>query len=742
VVGSDSAGTCPLSAGEALPRHLSIPGYEVLAELGRGGMGVVYKARQVKANRLVALKMILSGAHAGGSDLARFRTEVEAVARLQHPNIVQVYEVGEHDGLPFFSLEFCAGGSLDRRLNGRPLPAAEAAQLVETLALAMAAAHQKGVIHRDLKPANVLLTEDGSPKITDFGLAKKLDEKGQTQSGDVMGTPSYMAPEQAAGKVREVGPLADVYALGAILYECLTGRPPFMGPTPVETILQVVKGDPVPPRRLNPSLSRDLEAVVRKCLEKDARQRYANAHALADDLGRWRRGEAVLAHRTLGNRLGRFLWARRRSLLVGVAALLVLLAGWVALADSGQAVPGGEAVRRWLDRREWSWFRPAPAEEVLRARARELRQRLADGILAWMKERDGWVANPHVRGLDGSAEDVSPWTQGQGVAALAGARAVSDAQLVRLGPTLSRMFLRLEGDNRFVPKYGWCNPTCPHAPPSLWVLVGYARLLGRLDRQSPAYKQLAAELQRVQEVLEQYRLTDGEGRHTGGWGFFPNDLSRHKTASTYATSMALLGLLELRRAGLPWKESSKQRDEMLARTAGWILGRYRADLPGWVAPTGQVDQLNDGLTIVNSALLLRAEAEAGIALPDALVRQIPLLLDSLKQRDEHFPVSISHEGGNYLDQRTGKVEYYTWPIKLFWHSWGVDLAARWLSRAKRVGAPHEEVVRVRRVLGHLLLDLGPGQVDDALAGWAFVAAESLIGLSALELVPAEPPHAP
>jgi hypothetical protein len=323
------------------------------------------------------------------------------------------------------------------------------------------------------------------------------------------------------------------------------------------------------------------------------------------------------------------------------------------------------------------------------------------------------------------------------VAALAGAREVSDAELARLGPTLSRMFLRREGDNRFIPKYGWCNPSCPHAPPNLWVMVGYARLLGRLDRQTKAYRQLTAELQRVQEVLEQYRLTDGEGRYTGGWGFFPNDLSRHKAPSPYAASMALLGLLELRRSGLPWKGSRKQRDEMLARTAGWILSHYRPELPGWIAPTGQVDQLNDGLTIVNGALLLRAEAEAGIALPASLIRQIPELLDSLKQRDGHFPVSISHEGGNYLEQQTGKVAYYTWPIKLFWYSWGVDLAARWLERAKRVGAPHDERVRVRRVLGHLLLDLGPAQVDDALGGWAFVAAESLIGLSAVEPVPAE-----
>ena len=261
----------------AIPERVAVPGYEVLSELGRGGMGVVYKARQVKLGRLVALKMILSGGHAGEADLARFRTEAEAIARLQHPNIVQIYEVGEHGGLPFFSLEFCGGGSLEKKRGGTPLPPAEAAVLVETLARAMQAAHEKGVIHRDLKPANVLLAEDGTPKITDFGLAKKLDEAGQTASGAVMGTPSYMAPEQAGGQA--VGPLADVYALGAVLYECLTGRPPFKAATNLDTILQVVSDEPVPPAQLQPKTPRDLETICLKCLHKDPEKRYPSAAA-------------------------------------------------------------------------------------------------------------------------------------------------------------------------------------------------------------------------------------------------------------------------------------------------------------------------------------------------------------------------------------------------------------------------------------------------------------------------------
>ena len=219
-------------------------------------MGVVYKARQRGLNRLVALKMIRGGSQARAEQFARFRVEAEAVARLRHPNIVQIYEIGEADGLPFVALELLEGGGLDDRLAGTPQPGRQAAELVVTLARAVHAAHQAGIVHRDLKPANVLFTADGVPKITDFGLAKRIDaDDGQTESGQIMGTPSYMAPEQAQGHARDVGPAADVYALGAILYEMLTGRPPFKGETPMETVRQVVDDEPVPPSRLVPRVA-------------------------------------------------------------------------------------------------------------------------------------------------------------------------------------------------------------------------------------------------------------------------------------------------------------------------------------------------------------------------------------------------------------------------------------------------------------------------------------------------------
>jgi hypothetical protein len=303
-----------------------VPGYVIEGVLGQGGMGIVYKARHLALKRMVALKMMLAGGHALPEQRDRFKSEAEAVARLQHVNIVQIHEVGEHQGLPFCALEFVSGGSLARKLSRRPLPASESARLLEALAQAMHLAHSRGIVHRDLKPGNVLLAEDGTPKISDFGLAKKLDEdSGQTQAGQVLGTPSYMAPEQAEGRTHRVGPPADVWALGAILYECLTGRPPFLGETALETLLQVRSQDPQPPHVRNPAVPRDLEVICLKCLHKEPEKRYASAQELADDLGRFLRGEPIEA-RPVGRVERLALWARRRP---GIAVLLTAVFGLV-----------------------------------------------------------------------------------------------------------------------------------------------------------------------------------------------------------------------------------------------------------------------------------------------------------------------------------------------------------------------------------------------------------------------------
>jgi hypothetical protein len=300
-------------------------------------MGVVYLARQVGLKRDVAVKMILAGGHAGPDERRRFRAEAEAIARLRHPNIVQVHEVGEADGHAYFSMEYVEGGSLAGRTDSDPRAAAE---VVELLARAVHHAHQGGVVHRDLKPANVLLTADGQPKVTDFGLAKRLDTaSGVTPSGSILGTPGYMAPEQATGQGKRVGLAADVYALGAILYYLLTGRPPFHGDNPVDTILQVVSGTAVPPRRLRPSIPRDLDAICLKCLEKDPTRRYPSAEALADDLRQFQAGGTVSARPRGAVRRG-WRWCLRYPTAAALAGALSLAAiAVLGLALLGNRLP-------------------------------------------------------------------------------------------------------------------------------------------------------------------------------------------------------------------------------------------------------------------------------------------------------------------------------------------------------------------------------------------------------------------
>jgi serine/threonine-protein kinase len=342
-------GTSPTMPPEELSLP-QIPGYEVEDVLGHGGMGVVFRARHLRLGRLVALKMTLAGSYAGAYERERFRREAEAVAALRHANIVQIYDVGDWASRPYFTMELLDGGSLAQRLTGTPQPACRAAALLATLADTMHAAHHGGIVHRDLKPANILFTLDGTPKVTDFGLARRLEGgAGLTLSGVLLGTPSYMAPEQARGQSRAIGPAVDVYALGAILYELLTGRPPFHAETPAETVRQVVVQEPVPPARLNAKVPRDLETICLKCLQKEPNRRYASASALADDLRRFEEGRPIRA-RPLGLAARSWRWGRRNpaaaALMATVLALVGLaIGGWVYL-DHVRGERRAESVRQ------------------------------------------------------------------------------------------------------------------------------------------------------------------------------------------------------------------------------------------------------------------------------------------------------------------------------------------------------------------------------------------------------------
>ena len=328
---ADQAATSPVRAASrgaivaAPPTPRSIDGYEILGELGRGGMGIVFKALERRLNRVVAIKTVSETTFTAPSQLRRFLAEAEVIARLRHPNIIPIYAVGEEQGRPYFSLELAEGGNLSERLAKGPITGRQAAELVETLAQAVHAAHAAGIIHRDLKPSNVLLASDGTPKIGDFGLAKLLgDDSARTLSGEVLGTPSYMAPEQAEGRSRDVGPAADIYALGAILYQALTGRPPFLGASAIETMKLVVSTEAVPPRRQRPDVPRDLETITLKCLEKEPagavrRRRRPSPMTCAGSstAGRSRHGRS-------GRWAGLWRWRRRNPPLAATAAALLL----------------------------------------------------------------------------------------------------------------------------------------------------------------------------------------------------------------------------------------------------------------------------------------------------------------------------------------------------------------------------------------------------------------------------------
>jgi tRNA A-37 threonylcarbamoyl transferase component Bud32 len=297
--------------------------YELLSEVARGGMGVVYKARQISLNRIVAIKMILSGQLAGETDVQRFRAEAEAAANLDHPGIVSVYEVGCHEDQHYFTMGYVEGQSLAEHVTEGPLPVEEAVELVRQVASAVQHAHERNLIHRDLKPANVLLDRSGHARVTDFGLCKRTRiDSNLTGTGQILGTPSYMPPEQASSE--EIDVTADVYSLGAILYTLLTGRPPFQAATPMDTMLQLLEREPVPPRQLNGDVPRDLEIICLKCLRKDPAKRYVSARALAEDLERLQSGQTIQARPASGFERA-VKWARRRPLVTALTVLLVVV---------------------------------------------------------------------------------------------------------------------------------------------------------------------------------------------------------------------------------------------------------------------------------------------------------------------------------------------------------------------------------------------------------------------------------
>jgi WD40 repeat protein len=335
--------------------------YELMEELGRGGMGVVYRARQASLNRFVAVKMLLHGEFSDEAFVWRFKTEAEAAAQLDHPNIVPIYEIGEHEGLHYFSMKLIGGGNLAQEMTRESFSVERAAKLVGTITRAVHYAHQRGVLHRDLKPHNILLDEEGQPHLTDFGLAKILErDTGLTVSETVLGSPAYMAPEQAAGKTKHLTTSADIYSLGAILYALVTGRPPFQAGTAVGTLRQVIENEPVKPRQINKSIDLDLETICLKCLEKEPQQRYGSAQSLADDLERWQAGEPIRA-RPLGEMEKLWRWGRRNPGIATLSAAVILLVVTLALGSTLASMRIKRAERNTIEKLYDSYLATARA---------------------------------------------------------------------------------------------------------------------------------------------------------------------------------------------------------------------------------------------------------------------------------------------------------------------------------------------------------------------------------------------
>jgi tRNA A-37 threonylcarbamoyl transferase component Bud32 len=725
-------------AGAAAEAGPGVPNYQMIEPIGRGGMGVVWKARQVKLNRVVALKMILAGAGAGADEVRRFRVEAEAVARLAHPNIVQIYEIGEHNGQPFFSLEYLPGGSLATMMSGQPFVAARAARLLLQLAEAVQYAHQQGVIHRDLKPANILLAADGTPKIADFGLAKYVNDAGQTQTGTILGTPHYMAPEQAKGS-KATGPAADIYALGAILYQMLTGQPPFTADSVLSILKQVQEQEAIPPRKLNPNLPRDLQTICLKCLEKEPGRRYATAADLAADLRRFLAGEPIKA-RPIGTGERLVKWVKRRPELatlflvsIFAVALFARLAWVTWLASEPARLPlysdaeirnSAAGIRKELFRRlqegraPMGWYRAnlnssGPVEIDVGPHAQTLAALLnsPDADARQRKEISWSVELPLV-----------PWPRALLFAAPPGF-SLTVPEIVGA----SRLPIERDGI-----QFGWLahqDAAWTEAEPGLWVAIALAQVLRHPELlDETRRKRFESHWRRTQKSLEIYRPEP----FAGGWNPFPRQkkLDRH---NVHTSALALLALLEARRANLPWEGSNARRDELIRATAAWLAGRYNATAtpPGWSYGDDSPDTIIEGLTLQVYGLLIRADLEAGVAIPDRIRPEIPLFLGHFTSRSigdgdheigEATYLFRSHLGDDRLGRETGRFEWYPWQVYACWH---------WLQWSEREHGNPNDRDGIRRVLGHLVVRMAEPAARREVAGYSFIPAERLFCLSSI-----------
>ena len=703
---------------------VKIPGYQVLGELGRGGMGVVYRAFQIKENRPVALKMLLGGSHAGYEDRARFKAEAEAVRRLEHPNIVRVYDIGSHENRPFFSLEFVDGGTLDDKMNGEPQSPEQSAEWIACLARAVDHAHSQGVVHRDLKPANVLVTKEGVLKITDFGLAKQLDGVGPTltRSGAIMGTPCYMAPEQAAGRTKEVGPPTDIYALGAMLYELLTGRPPFLGNNEIDTIQQVVRNEPSPPSRIRHGIPQAIEAITLKCLEKSPAKRYASAETLAADLDSFRAGRPVSAPAVTFWQHARS-WSRQRK-----SWLRPALAGAIVIALTALVFAFG--IR--FGKKEEQLPPPEHTEGEIRAEAASRRQEIMRMI--WSARTANGAIPPVLTEAGAARMPASIGDQSKALAAVLAAPESTTERLPDLFKTLALPFTASPPIERAGVGYGWRpeeNSEFTSARPALHTARALAQALmprNEILTDDQQREECIRWLLKTQAILKAYQPAPFDG----GWNVFARqkELNDHSTSTS---ALALWLLLDLKKAGRPWGDDPDARDKLLQVTATWLMKTYvnSGDNPGWRESSNVTEPTYDGLTLHVYALLLRAESEARIEIRPEILARIPELLRRCAGREFSYPTSMSGQSQiaftNFADKAMLEPNLVVFP----WYPWALETAVRWGHRLERNGASRVELDEIQRMVGHWVVDFGSKAVAQARDRDTSTAATNLSGLSAV-----------
>jgi serine/threonine protein kinase len=772
----------------------TIGDFELKGELGRGGMGIVYRARQRSLNREVALKVLPPALVFDALALGRFHREITALARCDHPHLVRILTSGSDGDRHYYAMELVEGSTLaelyellracwlqkktalsERHLSvalsssakirqtpaqalsldilaslsatssqGRSLED-RVVEFLSTAAEVLVHLHERGIVHRDIKPANLMLTTDSKRLVVmDLGLALLREDTGQlTRPRQFIGTLRYASPEQVAS-LAPVDERSDVYSLGATFWELLTLQPLFGGDRPgveAELVRKIQFEEPDSIRKYRRAVPVDLEAIVFKCLEKNPTRRYASARDLLADLNRFRQGEPVLARRrTWRYRLLKKLRRNRRRLVSWTTVVLVLAFCYLLLADIGLRVPGGERIRRALDEVGISMCRPVSDEEATLRRASGMRRELAHQLVK-STNQDLWV---HFAMRSGRQEKPDVWTQGQAMLALASAPETDGRQLNRLCDCFPAMFESQPGIPRFDPRRGWhmSNDKDWHGlVPAAWTLAALARALHPASPLTPEKRHaLRGCLDRLEATVDHYRSRDRDERCTGGWNLFV-DQDDSSVSCPYSSAMMLLALLELKRSDLPWKGSPSVRDELLHGTAAHVRSRFVFDPSarrwGWTSVGRQEDAWSDGLTLINFALLLRAEAEAGLDLPDQMLPVIETHLQECGERPFEFDTgSTSTLGGEpFTDAEGKKREHVTTQVRFLWYPWSIACAALWRQRLERHNAPHYARVQGRRVLGHLILDLGDRALQDALSGYAFVAAETLFCLSALDPPP-------